>query len=77
MRDQILESFNHREFSLMVVGNKYDLVPDASRQSQVCVFTHSCMKYRFIFQFAAILLDFEKKNIEFIPRTIFSKHLIE
>lgn len=35
MRDQILESFNHRDFSLMVVGNKYDLVPDTSRQSQV------------------------------------------
>lgn len=35
MRDQILESFNHRDFSLMVVGNKYDLCTDACRQSQV------------------------------------------
>lgn len=41
MRDQILESFNHRDFSLMVVGNKYDLVPDTSRQSQVRI--HTCI----------------------------------
>lgn len=40
MRDQILESFNHRDFSLMVVGNKYDLVTDACRQSQVRVISN-------------------------------------
>lgn len=36
MRDQILESFNHRDFSLMVIGNKFDLVTDTHRHSQVC-----------------------------------------
>lgn len=35
MRDQILESFNHRDFSLMVVGNKFDMVPENLVNSQV------------------------------------------
>lgn len=35
IRDQILESFNHRDFSLIVVGNKYDLVPESNPFSQV------------------------------------------
>lgn len=35
MRDQILSSFNHRDFSIMVVGNKFDLVADTNLHSQV------------------------------------------
>lgn len=35
IRDQILESFNHRDFSLMVVGSKYDLVSETHKHSQV------------------------------------------
>ncbi|KAG4066831.1 hypothetical protein HA402_012898, partial [Bradysia odoriphaga] len=34
IRDQILESFNHRDFSLMVVGNKFDLVTETNPYSQ-------------------------------------------
>lgn len=36
MRDQILESFDHRDFSLMVVGNKFDLVAEINPHVQVC-----------------------------------------
>lgn len=35
MRDQILESFAHRDFIIMVVGNKYDLVSETHTHSQV------------------------------------------
>jgi ABC-type protease/lipase transport system fused ATPase/permease subunit len=35
MRDQILESFNHRDFSIMVVGNKYDLIAESNPHTQV------------------------------------------
>lgn len=41
MRDQILESFGHRDFSLMVVGNKYDLV-DVHPHSQVSFDKSDC-----------------------------------
>lgn len=43
MRDQILESFGHRDFSLMVVGNKYDLV-DVHPHSQVSVCGDSAVR---------------------------------
>uniref|UniRef100_A0A182Q7F7 Ras-like protein family member 10B n=1 Tax=Anopheles farauti TaxID=69004 RepID=A0A182Q7F7_9DIPT len=32
MRDQILESFNHRDFKIMVVGNKVDMVSNPHTQ---------------------------------------------
>lgn len=51
MRDQILESFNHRDFSLMVVGNKYDLVTDSNRQSQVC------KQEKFFFLFKCLIIS--------------------
>lgn len=35
MRDQILESFNHRDFKIMVVGNKLDLVSETIPHTQV------------------------------------------
>ncbi|CAO1378920.1 unnamed protein product [Diamesa hyperborea] len=34
IRDQILSSFNHRNFSIMVVGNKFDLVSESPTHSQ-------------------------------------------
>ncbi|EDW34279.1 GL21663 [Drosophila persimilis] len=34
MRDQILDSFSHRDFSIIVVGNKYDNVTEAQANSQ-------------------------------------------
>ncbi|GAB0092684.1 ras-like protein family member 10B [Sergentomyia squamirostris] len=34
MRDQILESFSHRDFSIMVVGNKFDLIAETNPHSQ-------------------------------------------
>nr|XP_029719130.1 ras-like protein family member 10B [Aedes albopictus] len=34
MRDQILESFNHRDFKIMVVGNKLDLVSETIPHTQ-------------------------------------------
>uniref|UniRef100_A0A1B0DJN0 Uncharacterized protein n=1 Tax=Phlebotomus papatasi TaxID=29031 RepID=A0A1B0DJN0_PHLPP len=37
MRDQILESFSHRDFSIMVVGNKFDLIAETNPHSQVSV----------------------------------------
>lgn len=35
MRDQILDSFSHRDFSIIVVGNKFDNVTEAQANSQV------------------------------------------
>lgn len=35
MREQILDSFTHRDFDIMVVGNKYDLVSETNVHSQV------------------------------------------
>lgn len=35
MREQILDSFTHRDFEIMVVGNKYDLVSETNVHSQV------------------------------------------
>lgn len=35
IREQILSSFTHRNFSIMVVGNKFDLVVDSPNYSQV------------------------------------------
>lgn len=35
MREQILSSFNHRNFSIIVVGNKFDLIADSPNYSQV------------------------------------------
>lgn len=37
MREQILSSFSHRNFSIIVVGNKYDLIADSPNYSQVRV----------------------------------------
>lgn len=37
MREQILKSFAHRNFSIMVVGNKFDLIADTNSHSQVCL----------------------------------------
>ncbi|KAM8703536.1 hypothetical protein ACLKA7_008198 [Drosophila subpalustris] len=34
IRDQILDSFSHRDFSIIVVGNKYDNVTEAQANSQ-------------------------------------------
>ncbi|XP_033166352.1 GTP-binding protein rhb1 [Drosophila mauritiana] len=34
MRDQILDSFSHRDFSIIVVGNKFDNVTEAQANSQ-------------------------------------------
>lgn len=34
IRDQILDSFSHRDFSIIVVGNKYDNVTEAQVNSQ-------------------------------------------
>uniref|UniRef100_A0A1B0CFJ2 Putative ras-related gtpase n=1 Tax=Lutzomyia longipalpis TaxID=7200 RepID=A0A1B0CFJ2_LUTLO len=34
MRDQILESFSHRDFSIMVVGNKFDLIAETNPHTQ-------------------------------------------
>uniref|UniRef100_A0A336KR44 CSON014697 protein n=1 Tax=Culicoides sonorensis TaxID=179676 RepID=A0A336KR44_CULSO len=34
MREQILDSFTHRDFEIMVVGNKYDLVAETNIHSQ-------------------------------------------
>lgn len=39
MRDQILDSFSHRDFSIIVVGNKFDNVTEAQANSQVSLFT--------------------------------------
>uniref|UniRef100_A0A336L277 CSON003065 protein n=1 Tax=Culicoides sonorensis TaxID=179676 RepID=A0A336L277_CULSO len=36
MREQILDSFTHRDFEIMVVGNKYDLVAETNIHSQYC-----------------------------------------
>lgn len=35
MRDQILESFSHRDFSIMVIGNKFDLIAETNPHTQV------------------------------------------
>lgn len=35
IREQILSSFTHRNFSIMVVGNKFDLVVDSPNSTQV------------------------------------------
>ncbi|KAI8124672.1 Ras-like protein family member 10B [Lucilia cuprina] len=35
MRDQILDSFSHRDFSIIVVGNKYDTINETQANSQV------------------------------------------
>lgn len=35
MRDQILESFSHRDFSIMVIGNKFDLIAESNPHTQV------------------------------------------
>lgn len=35
MRDQILESFSHRDFNIMVIGNKYDLIAETKTHTQV------------------------------------------
>uniref|UniRef100_A0A1A9VEI0 Ras-like protein family member 10B n=1 Tax=Glossina austeni TaxID=7395 RepID=A0A1A9VEI0_GLOAU len=34
MRDQILDSFSHRDFSLIVVGNKFDTITETQANSQ-------------------------------------------
>ncbi|XP_054747881.1 ras-like protein family member 10B, partial [Anastrepha obliqua] len=34
MREQILDSFSHRDFSIIVIGNKYDTVTEVQANSQ-------------------------------------------
>lgn len=40
MRDQILDSFSHRDFSILVVGNKYDTISEMQANSQVTLSNH-------------------------------------
>lgn len=44
MREQILDSFTHRDFDIMVVGNKYDLVSETNIHSQVSDIVESFIK---------------------------------
>ena len=37
MRDQIMESFSHRDFSILVIGNKFDLIAESNPYTQVRV----------------------------------------
>lgn len=55
MRDQILESFSHRNFSLIVVGNKYDLVTETNSHSQVFILYVIYWYFIHRYMFVAIL----------------------